>query len=144
MGDEYPATVPADFTVHDLMIYVEEQRGISRHRQQLRQVYNKKLLQEERYGWLLKRHNLVNKAKIIIEPTRPEGWIWDSIKSYNDKHLAAIVSVLQQRGGLMVCLEELQTLVSPPPCIKDSMRVFLRLYPQIVFLRADVTSNKVS
>ena len=100
-----------------------------------------KLCASNKEVWSLRRLGFNNGALFYCEPTNPSrGWIWNDINYYKEKLLNEVATeVTNAHGRLNV--EELAKLVHVPPCIKTSLRVFLRQYPERAFIRTDLTSG---
>lgn len=142
MGEDYPVQIPLDMTVVNLYKFIEEKKGISRHRQQLRLTHNEKLIPKEREIWAIRRHGISNGTVVKLEPTRPGAWLWNPLNYYTQKLLDEVLHTLVHVKCPMV-IEELETHVKCPPPINTSLRTFLREHPDSIRLRSDVSSNKV-
>ena len=72
MGDDLPVTFHFEVTIMGLKKYLEETRGISRHRQQIRPLFKRsgnKIIPSEKEGWTLKRLGIENNTIVTVEPT---------------------------------------------------------------------------
>jgi hypothetical protein len=72
MGEDMVVNLPAETTFLDLLILVEKEKDISRHRIQLRPMLKRvdnQLILQNRFDWTFKRLGLDDDKVICVEPT---------------------------------------------------------------------------
>jgi hypothetical protein len=72
MGEDMMVNLPALTTFLDLLILIEKEKDISRHRIQLRPMLkrvNNQLILKDRFDWTFKRLGLDDDMVICVEPT---------------------------------------------------------------------------
>jgi hypothetical protein len=141
MGEDFPLQCPLDITVVALMKLIEQVKGIPAYRQQIR-LPSGKVIPKSREIWALRRHGIQNESSVRVEPTRPGAWLWHESDYYVRKLLGEVVDILSSRAG-PAQLDEVEKLVSYPPCFPYSLRIFLRHHPDIIRFRSDITSSKI-
>lgn len=140
MGDDWEIEIPDSTTIVGLKKYIELHKGISAYRIQIR-LQTLKLCASNKEVWSLRRLGFSSGALFYCEPTNPSrGWIWNDIDYYKEKLLCEVADQINKANG-RINVEELSKLVQVPPCIKTSLRVFLRQYPDRAFIRTDLTSG---
>lgn len=74
MGEDLQVTFHFDTTIEGIKQYLEDTRGISRHRQQIRPLFKKagnRIIPPEKEGWTLKRLGFEDDTVVTVEPTLP-------------------------------------------------------------------------
>lgn len=72
MGEDMVVNLPAETTFLDLLILIEKEKDISRHRIQLRPMLKRvdnQLILQNRFDWTFKRLGLDDDHVICVEPT---------------------------------------------------------------------------
>lgn len=132
-------------TMGEIRTYVEQYRGISRHRIQLR--LKGKVLPANREIWTLRRMGIYDGYTILIEPTIIGGWLWEPKEYYANKLLDEVCEIVTNtvtpNGSGRINLKVLNEKIKPPPCIKSSLRVFLRQYPERIYIHTDTSENEL-
>lgn len=141
MGEDFPIQCPLDITVVALMKLIEQVKGVPAYRQQIR-LPSGKLIPKSREIWALRRHGIQNESTVRVEPTRPGAWLWHESDYYVRKLLGEVVDIVSSKNK-PVLLDEVQKLISYPPCFPYSFRIFLRHHPDIIRFRSDITSGKI-
>lgn len=143
MGEEWVVDFSNLMTMSEIRIFVEQQRGISRHRIQLR--LKGKVLPTNRETWTLRRMGIYDGYTIFVEPTLQGAWLWEPKEYYCNKLLDEVCEVIQStvsvNGVGRINMKVLSEKIQPPPCIKTSLRVFLRQYPERVYIHTDTSDN---
>lgn len=139
MGEDWSIRFPYQHTLNQLKAYIEEHRGISRHRMQLR--LRKKILMPNRENWTVIRYGIYDGYVICVEPTLSGSWLWNPIEYYENKLIEEILAIVDQQPGQRIALSSLEPLVQVPPCIakKSNLRAFLRKYPEKFFIHTEVS-----
>jgi hypothetical protein len=127
MGEDWNVSFPFLKTFVDLKLYIEEKRGISAHRMQLK--LKGKLLTYTREKWTLRRMGVYDGYVIQVEPTLKGSWWWNSYDYYVSALLTQIKIAVDNAGG-GISLSELEPLVTVPLPVKVSLKVFVRSYPE--------------
>lgn len=140
MGEDWEVTVPYNSTFVDFKTYIEEHRGICRHRIQIR--LKGRIVQPAREKWTLRRMGINQGMILLVEPTMAGSWWWNPYSYYRDALLSQIESVIKSEGGGLF-LPRLMELVQMPPPITTSLRVFLRTYPERIHMYTNVTDNSI-
>ena len=141
------ADVEADFhnlcTLIDVKAYVQEHRGINKFRIQLRM--KGRIFTPAKELWTLRRIGLYDNYVIQIEPTLSGSWLWNPREYYANKLLDEVCEIVENTvtptGSGRINLKVLVQKVKPPPCIKTSLRVFLRQYPERIYIHTDTTDG---
>ena len=117
-------------TFLDIAQFVEDERGISRYRIQIR--YKGKVVSDAKMKWTLRRTGISSDDVVLqIEPTLAGAWWWHTIPEYTEKLLTDIERVIDNSPNKGIFLHDLETLTPvPPPLESKSLRVFLRIYPE--------------
>jgi hypothetical protein len=127
MGEDWPITLSYMSTFVDLKLYIEDEKGISAHRMQIK--LKGKLLTATREKWTLRRMGVYDGYVIHLEPTFPESWWWNDYSYYVELLLAQIEKAIDDNGG-GIFFSDLLPLVQIPMPIKVSLKVFIRSYPE--------------
>jgi hypothetical protein len=143
MGEDWIVDFHNMTTIVDIRAFIEKERGISRHRMQLR--LKGKVLAPNREIWTLRRLGIYDGYMIQVEPTLSGAWLWEPKQYYIDRLLNEVCAVVEAAvsptGSGRINMKVLSALIKPPPCIKSSLRVFLRQYPERVYIHTDTTDN---
>lgn len=139
MGSDWEVTRPYQSTFLDLKEYIEQERGICRHRIQLR--LKGKVLIVNREKWTLRRMGVNFGMVVQVEPTLYGSWWWNHYDYYRDLLLQEVEEVLDRQGGAF--LHDLLLLVKPPPPITTSLRVFLRTFPERIHMYTNTVDNTI-
>lgn len=140
MGEDWEVEISNLITITELMVFIEKEKGISRHRQQIR-LKDGKVVPMGREAWPLRRFGILDKYLLILEPTLSGSWLWNSMDYYVDKLCEQIRVQVRNFNG-KIELAELSKRLQSPPCIKTSLRVFIRKYPERFHIYLDTTSGK--
>jgi hypothetical protein len=145
MGEDWMVDLHNSMTLQGIRGYIEEHRGISRHRIQLRM--KGKVVPANRESWTIRRLGFYDGYLIQVEPTLSMAWMWNPIEWYHEKLLSEVCEIVTNTvtptGTGRINLKELSAKIQPPPCIKTSLRVFLRKYPERVYIHTDVTDGSL-
>ncbi|KAJ1441780.1 hypothetical protein B484DRAFT_442574 [Ochromonadaceae sp. CCMP2298] len=139
MGEDWVLELHALSNFADLKEIVEQARGISRHRMQLR--LKGKVLAASRELWTLRRYGVYDGCVVQVEPTLAGAWHWEPAEYYADKLLAEVVTQIRSSPDQRMNLATLRVTV--PPSVKTSLRVFLRTYPERIYMHTDITEGDV-
>ena len=145
MGEDWVVDLHNLTTIADIRQYIETHRGISRHRIQLR--LKGKVCPANREIWTLRRMGIYDGYTIQVEPTLSGAWLWNPKEYYVGKLLddvCAIIEASHASGSAgRINLKDLSAKIKPPPCIKTSLRVFLRQYPERIYMHTDTTEGDI-
>ncbi|RYH13127.1 hypothetical protein EON65_36420 [archaeon] len=138
MGDDWEVERSYNSTFLELKEFIEEERGINRHRIQVR--LKGKVVVPNREKWQLRRLGITNGMMILIEPTMNGSWYWNPYSYYRDKLLLDVEAIIDQHDGRLL-LTILNELITCPPPITTSLRVFLRTYPERIHIYTNIGDN---
>jgi hypothetical protein len=126
MGEDWRVQRPFASTFLDLLQFIEDEKGISRHRIFLR--FKGVVLPENKMKWTLIRMGLYDDVVLQVEPTLAGCWWWYSVEEYTMALIGQIERLLdaQPDGGMY--LHDMERVISVPPPLKKSLRTFLRVY----------------
>ena len=82
MGDDWKVEVLLDSNIYDLKVYIEENRGISRHRIMVRDSKANELISLKREKNTFRRLLIPENYVFIIEPTLIGSWLWNPYDWY--------------------------------------------------------------
>ncbi len=139
MGEDWEVRVSYLLTLADLKSMIEEQKGISRHRIQLR--LKGKVLVPNRENWTLRRTGIYDGYMVMVEPTLSGSWYWNPYEYYADKLLNTVQVEIANANNKRMNIVDLSAKVVCPPIVKTSLRVFLRKYPEHIHIHVDTTNN---
>lgn len=139
MGEDWEIARPLSSTMYDLRVLIEETRGINRHRIMLR--VKGKIFPPARDKWTFRRLGLYDGFVIQVEPTMSGTWWWHPKQHYIDKFIKELEDFLDQQPEKGIFLTEMIPQISIPPPIKQSLRIFLRMYPDHFNIYYDVRKN---
>lgn len=139
MGEDWDVRVSYLLTLADLKAMIEEHKGISRHRIQLR--LKGKVLVPNRENWTLRRTGIYDGYMVMVEPTLSGSWYWNPYDYYADKLLKAVHDEIENTINKRMNIVDLSAKVACPPIVKTSLRVFLRKYPEHIHIHVDTTNN---
>jgi hypothetical protein len=143
MGEDWVVDFHNLTTVVGIREYIEKVRGISRHRIQLR--LKGKVLPKNREIWTLRRLGIYDGYTMLVEPTLSGSWLWEPKQYYIDKLIREVTEIIEATATAItpgrIELSALNAKIAPPPCIKSSLRVFLRQYPERFYIHTDTTDN---
>lgn len=134
MGEDWEVNFPFLKTFVDLKAFIEDNRGISQHRIQIR--LKGKLLTPGREKWTLRRMGIYDGYVIQIEPTLAESWWWNPYEYYVENYLRAVEEAIESADG-GIFLTTLETKIEKPKPIKSSLKVFLRTYPDRIHIHCN-------
>lgn len=141
MGDDWKIEVPEITTIIGLKKFIELHKNISAYRQQVRIVPSMKIVPTNKEVWSIRRLGFNNGAVLQVEPSNPgRGWVWNPKEYYQEKLLREVCEAIEQAGGRRSIADLTKELFVPPP-IGSSLQVFLRTFPDRVFIRTDITSR---
>jgi hypothetical protein len=135
MGEDWPVFVSYLFTFLDIKALIETERGISRHRIQLR--IRGKTIVPSREKWTLRRMGIFDGYVIQAEPTLSGSWWWNPRDYYVENVLSHVERLVDERNGGIFYSELVTLTAMPPPLQKTSLRVFLRSYPERVHIHCN-------
>eukprot|EP01031_Cornospumella_fuschlensis_P031637 gene31637-38236_t len=138
MGDDWEVERSYNSTFLELKEYIEEEKGINRHRIQVR--LKGKVVVPNREKWQLRRLGITSGMLILIEPTMNGSWYWNPYSYYRDKLLLDVEAIIDQHEGRLL-LSRLNDLITCPPPITTSLRVFLRTYPERIHIYTNIGDN---
>lgn len=141
MGDDYHLTLPILSTFNQIKERIELEKGICKHRIQLR--LKGKFLTSSREKWTLRRLGIFDGFVIQVEPTMGGSWWWNSIDYYIEQLLHNVETALDNAGGGMFLSELTNKVFVTPPLQGVSLRVFLRKYPERIHLHTNTANNSV-
>jgi hypothetical protein len=141
MGEDWTITRSYSSNFLELKEFIEEERGISRHRIQLR--LKGKVVVPSRDKWTLRRMGLVQGFVVQVEPTFVGRWWWNPYTYYCGKLLKEVESVIDSEGGGLFLEQLLEKLGTLPPPITTSLRVFLRTFPELIHLYHDTSGGTI-
>ena len=141
MGDDMEISVPGKFTIFEIQKLIEFKKNINAYRIQIR-LPNGQFNPMAKEKWQLKRLGLSNGNVLIVEPTLPGAWTWNSIEWYEEKVLCECEEVIRAGANGIVSLKELQSKVPFPPVFKMTPRVFLRKWPDRVLLHTNTNTGE--
>ena len=141
MGEDWTVDFNSLTTLISLREFIEKERGISRHRIQLR--LKGKVLPLNREIWTLRRLGIYDGYTIIVEPTLSGSWLWETKEYYINKLLNDVCNIIKLTENNRINLKELNKKIKMPPCIKSTLRVFLRQYPERFYIHTDITNNEL-
>jgi hypothetical protein len=139
MGEDWEVFRPFASTMYDLRVMIEEEKGINRNRIMLR--LKGKILQPARDKWTLRRLGLYDGYVIQVEPTMSGSWWWHPLPHYIDKFIHELEDFLDRQAEGGIYLSDMIPQIAIPPPIKQSLRVFLRMYPDHFHIYCDVRKN---
>lgn len=143
MGEDWVVDFHNLTSIVGIREYVEKLRGISRHRIQIR--LKGKVLPPNREIWTLRRLGIYDGYMMLVEPTLSGAWLWEPQQYYIDKLIREVSAIVESSvAGTVhgrISLTNLNAKIKPPPCIKCSLRVFLRQYPEHFYIHTDTTDN---
>jgi hypothetical protein len=143
MGEDWVIDFHNLTTVVGIREFIEKARGISRHRIQLR--LKGTVLPKNREIWTLRRLGIYDGYTMLVEPTLSGSWLWEPKQYYIDKLIREVTGIVEATATATtpgrIELVALNAKIAPPPCIKSSMRVFLRQYPERFYIHTDTTDN---
>jgi hypothetical protein len=123
------------------MNMIEEERGISIHRQQIVIQDLKDLIYvpKGKLKWNLRRFALEDDQYIYCCPIFPGVWTWESKEWYEDKCIKDCIKAIRATGKGRIKYEDLLPVVPLPPGVKcSSLRVFLRKFPERIHVYTDI------
>lgn len=123
------------------MNLVQEERGISIHRQQMCIQSEKGLIYvpKSKLKWNLRRFGLEDDQFIYCSPIFPGIWTWESKEYYEDKCIKDCIKAIKATGHGRIKYEDLLLVVPLPPGVKcPSLRVFLRKFPDKIHVYTDI------
>ena len=141
MGEDIEMKISPQTSFTELKAKIEEMKGISRYRIQIR--LKGKLIVPNRENWTLRRTGIYDGYVICIEPTISGAWYWNSYDYYVDKLIAQVYEVIMNSPNHRILLKDLEPKIFMPPIFKTSLRVLLRQYPERIFIYVDTTNNNV-
>lgn len=145
MGEDWVVDLHNQTTMVEIKQYVETHRGISRHRIQLRM--KGKVCPTNREIWTLRRLGIYDGYVIQVEPTLSGAWLWNPKEYYINKLLDEVSAIIESTTSAgsagRINLKHLNAKIKPPPCIKTSLRVFLRQYPERIYMHTDTTEGDI-
>lgn len=143
MGEDWVVDFHNLVTIVDIRAFIEKERGISRHRIQLR--LKGKVLAKNREIWTLRRLGIYDGYTIQVEPTLSGSWLWEPREYYINKLMTDITDIINTTAAATGCgrinLKDLNSKIQPPPCFTCSLRVFLRQYPEKFYIHKDTTDG---
>lgn len=139
MGEDWEVFRPFASTMYDLRVMIEEEKGINRNRIMLR--LKGKILQPARDKWTLRRLGLYDGYVIQVEPTMSGSWWWHPLPHYIDNFIHELEDFLDRQAEGGIYLSDMVPQIVIPPPIKQSLRVFLRMYPDHFHIYCDVRKN---
>ena len=139
MGDDWVVSYPYSKTLNDIKAYIEEEKGISQHRIQLR--LKGKIIPSNRENWTVRRYGIYDGYIVQVEPTLTGSWLWHDLDYYAEKLLSEVIEEIRKTECGSIQLSELDGLVKVPPCFPISLRVFLRRYPERIFIHTDTSED---
>lgn len=78
---------------------------------------------------------------IQVEPTLRGGWLWNPMGYYHEQLLQEVGRVVRSSPMGRVLLDDLVQRVTIPPCVRTSLKVFLRQYPDRIYIHTDLTEG---
>ena len=145
MGEDWVVDLHNQTTMVEIRQYVETHRGISKHRIQLRM--KGKVCPTNREIWTLRRLGIYDGYVIQVEPTLSGAWLWNPKEYYINKLLDEVSAIIESTTSAgsagRINLKQLNAKIKPPPCIKTSLRVFLRQYPERIYMHTDTTEGDI-
>jgi hypothetical protein len=139
MGEDWTLRISFLATFVDLKEFIEEVKGISRHRIQIK--LKGKLLTGTREKWTLRRMGIYDAYVIQIEPTLVGSWWWNDYYYYVDILLRQIETIIDEKPDGGIFLSDLIPLVQIPPPVKVSLKVFIRSYPERLHVHCNTVEN---
>eukprot|EP01038_Epipyxis_sp_PR26KG_P007279 gene7279-9921_t len=141
MGDDWIIERPDLSNIIELREFIEKEKGISRHRQQLR--IKDKLIVPSKEVWNLRRIGLFDNSVICLEPTLSGAWLWNSIEFYNEQLILTIQKAIELSEKKRILLQNIESQIDIPPPIKCSLRVFIRKYPDRIHMYTNTETNEI-
>lgn len=139
MGEDWEVVLPLSSTFYDLKAFIEAERSINRHRIMLR--LKGKALAPGKEKFTFRRIGLYDGYIIQVEPTMSGSWWWYPYEHYEKKFLAQIEAHLSSSPEKGAFISDLIPLFVPPPPINKSLRVLLRIHPEMFHIYCDVKNN---
>ena len=142
MGEVCRLTLDDSCTVYELARRVSELRPhISPRRVQFR-LANQKLVSERLFDWSLRRLGIHDEYTVMVEPTHPTGWLWNSEEFYLAALLDRVEATIVEGGRGRVRLADLR--LETPPFMRYTLRTLLRQYPERFQLTVNINSGVVT
>lgn len=99
------------------------------------------MLVPNRESWTFRRFGIYEGYVIQVEPTLRGGWLWNPVGYYHEQLLQEVGRVVRSSPIGRVLLDDLVQRVTIPPCIHTSLKVFLRQYPDRIYIHTDLTEG---
>jgi hypothetical protein len=99
------------------------------------------VLVPNRESWTFRRFGIYEGYVIQVEPTLGGGWLWNPVSYYHEQLLQEVGRVVRSSPMGRVLLDDLVQRVTIPPCIHTSLKVFLRQYPDRIYIHTDLTEG---
>ena len=94
-----------------------------------------------RESWTFRRFGIYEGYVIQVEPTLRGGWLWNPMGYYHEQLLQEVGRVVRSSPMGRVLLDDLVQRVTIPPCVRTSLKVFLRQYPDRIYIHTDLTEG---
>jgi len=141
LGNDWKVEVKIEKTLPDLFESIHTRRPhILANR--INAFFKSKRIPEARYNWNLSRLGIANESILTVRPTIRNGWLWNPISYYHDQYLREVANVIIASQDGRVLVEDIEAVAPKPPVIERSLKVFLRTYPERIFLRTDINTSK--
>lgn len=101
----------------------------------------KDLKGQERADWTVRRLGMFNKMVLQVNPTFPLAWLWHDMLWYEHSYIRLIKEAIDKTPEKVLTLQEIAKTVDKPPPIKDTLRVFLRKWPEHFQLEMNQNAN---
>lgn len=99
------------------------------------------VLVPNRESWTFRRFGIYEGYVIQVEPTLRGGWLWNPVGYYHEQLLQEVGRVVRSSPLGRVLVDDLVQRVTIPPCIRTSLKVFLRQYPDRIYIHTDLTEG---
>jgi len=99
------------------------------------------VLVPNRESWTFRRFGIYEGYVIQVEPTLQGGWLWNPVSYYHEQLLQEVGRVVRSSPMGRVLFDDLVQRVSVPPCIRTSLKVFLRQYPDRIYIHTNLTEG---